>query len=92
LNVRTEKGDGKAGEASSGSKIEEGAGVWVEVTGGEEAFSEVATDDFLGIADGGEVGAGVPLEEEIEVSGELRKEIGGNFGQIGSEEGTNGGV
>jgi hypothetical protein len=92
LNVRTEKGDGKAGEASSGSEVEEGAGVWVEVTGGEEAFSEVATDNFLGVADGGEVGTGVPLEEKIEVNGELRKEGGGNFGQIGSEEGTYGGV
>jgi hypothetical protein len=40
--------------------------------GGEEAFSEVATDDFLWVADGGEVGASVPLEEEIEVDGELR--------------------
>ena len=34
-----------------------------EVAGGEEGFAEVAGDDFFWIADGGEVDAGVPVEE-----------------------------
>ena len=37
------------------------------MTGGEEAFAEVAGDDFFGVADGGEVDAGVPAEEYIDV-------------------------
>ena len=43
------------------------AGVREEVTSGEEGFSEVAGDDFFGIADGGEVNAGIPVEEYIDV-------------------------
>src|ERR1700677_234336 len=31
----------------------------------------MAADDLFGIADRGEIGAGVPLEEEIEVDGKL---------------------
>jgi hypothetical protein len=68
-----EEGYGKAGEACSRAQIEEG--VWESLgrayaLAGEEAFAEVAADYLLGVADGGEVGAGVPLEEEIQVSGE----------------------
>jgi len=37
------------------------------VAGGEEAFAEVAGHDFFGVADGGEVDAGVPAEEYIDV-------------------------
>jgi hypothetical protein len=37
------------------------------MAGGEEGFAEVAGDDFFGIADGGEVNAGVPAEEYIDV-------------------------
>jgi hypothetical protein len=40
------------------------------VLASEEAFAEVAADDVFGVADGGEVGAGVPLEEEVEIGGE----------------------
>jgi hypothetical protein len=54
---------------------------------GEEAFAEVAADDLFGIADGGEIGAGVPLEEEMEVSRELRKQGGGRIREIRNEEG-----
>jgi hypothetical protein len=38
-----------------------------EVAGGEEAFAEVAGYDFFGVADAGEVDAGVPAEEYIDV-------------------------
>jgi hypothetical protein len=37
------------------------------VAGGEEAFAEVTSDDFFGIADCGEVDAGVPAEKYIDV-------------------------
>jgi len=38
-----------------------------EVAGGEEGFAEVAGDDFFWIADGGEIDAGVPAEEYIDI-------------------------
>ena len=66
--------DGEAGKAGSGAEIEEGGvggQAGDEVEAGEETLAEVAADDFLGFADGGEVGAGVPLEEQVEVGGEL---------------------
>jgi len=69
LNVRAEESDGKAGKAGPGAEVEEGGGVGVEMGGGEEALAEVAADDLLGIADGGEIGASVPLEEQIEIGG-----------------------
>ena len=49
------------------------------MAGGEEALAEVAADDVFGVADGGEVGAGVPLEEQVEVGGELGVEFGWGF-------------
>jgi hypothetical protein len=41
----------------------------------EQGFSEVAADDFLWIADRGQVGAGVPFEEQIEICGELHQQF-----------------
>ncbi len=49
------------------------------MTGGEEALAEVAADYLFRISDGSEVGASVPLQEEVEVDGELGDEIGGDF-------------
>jgi hypothetical protein len=80
FDVRTEQRDGEAGKAGAGAEVQEGGGVEVEVTGGEEAFTEVALDDLFRLADGCEVGAGVPLKEKVEVSGELGKESRGDFG------------
>ena len=37
------------------------------MAGGEEGFAEVAGDYFFWIPDGGEVDAGVPVEEYIDV-------------------------
>jgi len=56
------------------------------MTGCEEAFPEVAADDLLGVADGSQVGAGVPFKEEVEVGGEPGDEGGGCFGEVGFEE------
>jgi hypothetical protein len=38
-----------------------------QVAGGEQALAEVTSDNFLGIADGGEVDASVPAEQYIDV-------------------------
>jgi hypothetical protein len=69
-DLGAQDGYGEAGEAGSAAEVEEGGGCWVKVAGGEETLAEVAADYLFGITDGGEVGAGVPLEEEIEVEGE----------------------
>jgi hypothetical protein len=37
------------------------------MAGGEEALAEVAGNDVFGIADGGEIDAGIPAEEYIDV-------------------------
>ena len=80
LNVWAKQGYRETWKAGSGAEVEEGRGVEVEVTAGEEALSEVAADDLFGAADGGEVGAGVPFEEEVEVDGELGGEEGWHLG------------
>ena len=56
---------------------------------GEEAFAEVAADDFFGFADGGEVGAGVPAEKKIKVDAELSVKVRRSWhaGEVGFEEG-----
>jgi len=59
---------GEAGESGSGADVDEASGSrgglgLEEVAGGEEGFAEVAGYDFFGLADGGEVDAGVPAEE-----------------------------
>jgi hypothetical protein len=51
------------------------------VLSGEEAFSEMAGDDLLGIADGREVRPGVPLKKQVKVGRELGKESSGDFGE-----------
>jgi len=66
-----EEGHGQAREAGSGAEVEQGAGGGRKVLRGEEAFAEVTLDDLFGVADGREVGAGVPFEEEVEVEGEF---------------------
>jgi hypothetical protein len=37
------------------------------VAGGEEGLAEVAGDDVFGVADGGQVDAGVPAQKYIDV-------------------------
>src|SRR5258708_2945072 len=45
----------------------DGVNLGEQVAGGEEGFGEVAGDYFFWIADGGQVDAGVPVEEYIDV-------------------------
>ena len=47
-----------------------------EVAGGEEGFAEVAEDDLFRVADGGEVDAGIPAQEYIDV-GRYTLKLGG---------------
>ena len=65
---------------------------WEKGLGGEEGFAEVAGDDFIGVADGCEVGAGVPAEEYIDV-GRYTFELGRGerFQQVGLEQGRDAG-
>ena len=64
--------DGQAGEAGAAAEIEELLlGVArAEVAGGEERLAEMALDHSLGCAQGGEVHALVPADEQREVDGD----------------------
>lgn len=86
LNVRAEKSDGEAGKTRSGAEVEQGRGVGVKVTGGEETFSKVAANDLLRFADGGEIGVCVPLQEKVEVDRKLGEERCGGIRKVGNEE------
>ena len=60
-------GDGNAGEAGAGSIVEEGGDAGGKGMGAGDGLEEVALEDGVGIADGGEVGAGVPVNEERQI-------------------------
>ena len=64
--------DGQAGKAGAAAEIEEVVGgvARAEVAGGEERLAEVALDHSLGRAQGGEVHALVPADEEREMDGD----------------------
>jgi hypothetical protein len=66
--------EGEAGESCAGAEVGDAGGKFnifnhrghrgrhrVEEAGGEERFAEVAGDDVFGVADGGQVDAGVPV-------------------------------
>jgi hypothetical protein len=76
--LRMGEGNGNAGKAATGAKVEECAGGRGDAPGAEEAVREVAGDDFAGFADGGEVGAGIPLEQKRQVGGKLVCKFGGD--------------
>ena len=83
-DVRSVEFDGESGEAGAGAEVGEmkifhhrghgghgGRRERENMAGGEEGFSEVAGEDFFGIADSGEVDACVPAQEQIEVGGDV---------------------
>ena len=74
LNFRAKQGDWQSGEAGAGSEVEERGRGGVEVLGGEKTLTKMAADDIFRVADRCEVGSGVPLEEKIEIEGELAVE------------------
>jgi len=64
---------GDAGEAGAGADVED-EGVWAgvcftleEVARGEYGFAEVTSDDFVGSANSGEIDAGIPAQQKIDV-------------------------
>lgn len=91
LKLGEEQLDGQAGETGAGAEVQKSGRRRQqrrEVDTGEEAFAEVAADDLFGVADGREIGAGVPAEKEVKVSAELGVEVGrdGRAGEVGFEE------
>ena len=80
---------GEAGESCTAAEIENllGGVAGEELGGGEEGLSEVADDHFLGGAEGGEVHALIPAEEEREVGGDGFEEGSVKGGGEGSKEG-----
>jgi hypothetical protein len=101
VNVRAKESDGEAREAGPGAEVQKCesaggrvAGIQVrgiqvrgiQVTRGEETLAEVAADDLFGIADGGQVGARIPFEEETEVSREPWEKSDREVGKIRLQE------
>ncbi len=66
LQIRKQKLDGQAREASAAPEVQKCLSRR-ELSGSEQALAEMTTDDLFRVTDGGEIGMGVPLEEEIEV-------------------------
>lgn len=58
-----------------------------EVAGCEKAFAEMASDDLLGIADGGQIDAGVPPHQYIDVRRYMGEERSGRRPGVFSDEG-----
>lgn len=85
-DLRTEDGDGETGEAGAGAEVEEIGNVFRNKAGGEDGFEEVAAEDAFVIADGGEVGAGVPFLQEGEVGGEFYRLLFGDGWGAGLRE------
>lgn len=74
LNLRQEKLDRESRESSARTEVEKRrvcGKKWSEVKTDEEALAKVPADNLFRVADGGEIGSGVPPEEQIEVNAEL---------------------
>lgn len=84
-DLRRPEFDGDAGESGAGAYVGHSDPTHhrghrgtqrKEVAGGEEAFAEVAGDDFFFVADGGEIHAGIPALEYIDVRRYIREVVG----------------
>ena len=71
VDLGADEGDGDAGKAGAGAEIEQGVDVGGEGCGAEDGFEKVTAKNAFFIADGGEVGFGIPFQEEGQVSGEF---------------------
>lgn len=56
------------------------------MTRGEETLPEVTADDLPGIANGSEICAGIPLQEEIEIDRELGEEHRRGIRKVGNKK------
>jgi hypothetical protein len=63
VDLRAAEGDGDSGKSRAGAVIEESLDAGGQGDGGGDGFDKVAGKDDLGIADCGEVDAGVPAED-----------------------------
>ena len=70
-DFRAHEGDGDAGESGAGAEVEQGLNAGGEGDGAEDGLEEVAAENSLFIADGGQVGFRIPFLEEGQVGGEL---------------------
>lgn len=60
-------GDGDARQAGSGAEVEEGGKACGQSAGGGDGFEKMAAEDRFRIADGSQIDAGAPVEEERQV-------------------------
>jgi len=77
------EGDGDAGESGAGAEVEQRLNAGWEGAGAEDGFEKMAAKDALFVADGGEVGFGVPFLEEGQIGGELLALRGGQGWVVG---------
>ncbi len=65
--------DGNTGEAGSGAVVEEGADARWEGMGAGNGFDKMAGEDGAGVADGGQVDAGIPANNKRKIVAKLFK-------------------
>lgn len=70
-DFRTAEGDRDAGESSAAAQIKQRVKAWGQSLRCGYGLEEMASQDLPGIADRGQVHAGVPAEDQGEISGEL---------------------
>ncbi len=88
----------KAGEAGAGAEIDNptlsgqtraGPGrATQKPAGGEEGLAEMSCNDTFGATHGGQVDAGVPAQQQLQVAGQLRQLPSGEAGGKGLEQGS----
>ena len=66
-DLRAADGDGDAGEACAGAKVEECGDAGGEGLGTGDGFDEMASEDGLRVPDGGEIGAGIPAKNQRKI-------------------------
>lgn len=86
VDVVAAKGDGDAGEAAAGSVVEEGGDACWYLVCNRNRFNKMTTYYTFLIADGGEIGAGVPANKERKIGGKAGGGVGGERGQTGLGE------
>ncbi len=67
MDLRVEDGDGDSRKPSARAEVEQGGQTGWQGVGTRDGFEDVTAENFILIADGGEVGFFIPLEEEPKV-------------------------
>ena len=71
--AKIEKSDGSGDGSADLSFLQEQGVFEGQVAAGEEALAKVAANDLIRIADCGQISAGVPFEQEVEICRKLRE-------------------